>query len=141
MDEGKVQQLPRHPAVRPRQIPATSNGPSPRQRFVRHHASRLSLRDAVRLAVETFFRFSHRSDRATALWSDIDQVWLGSQTYLQWAMCDASIDVPWLVADAAGAPDTPGELFDAIHAELIAYWAEQLDSLPRKSVPNWLALP
>jgi len=122
-------------------VPSRPNGPTPRQRSLRHRASRLSLRRAVRLAVHAFFHFTHRAERTNALWSHSERVWLGNQTYLSWAMRDAAIDVPWLVADAADAPETPDELHQAIRAELTAYWAEQLASLPRKSTPGWLALP
>jgi len=124
-----------HPA------PSPSNRQTPRQRCLRHRASGLSLHRAVRLAVHAFFHFTHRAERAAALWSRSEHVWLGKQTFLSWAMCDAAIDVPWLVADAADAPQTTDELHQAIRAELNSYWAEQLDCLPRKSTPRWLALP
>jgi len=117
------------------------NGPTPRQVSVRHRASRLYLRGAVRLAVHAFFHFTHRAKRAKALWSRSEGVWLGSQTFLNWAMCDANIDIPWLVAEAADAPETPDELQEAVRAELVAYWAEQLAALPSKSTPSWPPLP
>jgi hypothetical protein len=56
-------------------------------------------------------------------------------------MCDANIDIPWMVALATDAPETADELREAVRAELIAYWAEQLAALPRKSTPTWRPLP
>lgn len=117
------------------------NGPTPRQRSIRHRASRLYLDAAVRLAAGAFFHFTHRSEQTKALWSRSERVWMGSQTFLNWAMSDPGIDVPWIVAKAADAPDTADELRKAVRAELIAYWAEQLASLPRKSTPRWPPLP
>jgi len=122
-------------------IPLPPNGPTPRQLSVRHRASRLYLHGAVRLAANSFFRFTHRASRSDALWSHSERVWLGSKTFLNWAMCDTGIDMPWLVANAADAPDTESKLQKAVRAELVAYWAEQLDALPRKSTPTWQPLP
>ena len=122
-------------------IPPPPNGPTRRQLSVRDRASRLYLHAAVRLAAQAFFRFTHRAQRANALWCHSERVWLGSQTFLNWAMCDAEIDIPWMVADAADAPETADALHEAVRAELIAYWAEQLASLPRKSTPTWPPLP
>lgn len=127
--------------MKTKRVPSPSNGPTPRQRNVRHRASRLSLRRGVRLATDAFFDFTHRSDQAKALWSRSDRVWMGSQTFLNWAMCDASIDIPWLVAEVGDAPETLDELHRAVRAELAAYWAEQLESLPSKSTPRWPPLP
>jgi hypothetical protein len=93
------------------------------------------------LAAHAFFRFTHRAKRAEALWSRREGVWLGSQTFLHWATCDANIDIPWMVAEATDAPATADELHEAVRAELIAYWAEQLAALPRKSTPPWSPLP
>jgi len=122
-------------------IPPPPNGPTRRQLSVRHRASRLYLHAAVRLAADAFFRFTHRAKRAEALWSHTERVWLGSRTFLHWAMCDARIDIPWLVAEVVDAPETVDELQKAVRAELIAYWAEQLAALPHKSTPQWLPLP
>ena len=66
---------------------------------------------------------------------------MGSQTFLNWAMCDAGIDIPWTVAEAADAPQTADELREAVRAELIAYWGDQLASLPPKATPLWPPLP
>jgi hypothetical protein len=117
------------------------NGPTARQRSVRHRASRLYLHAAVRLAARAFFRFTHRAERTKALWSHSEGVWMGSQTFLNWAMCDADIAIPWMVADAADAPKTAEELRAAVRAELTAYWADQLASLPSKATPHWPPLP
>ncbi len=117
------------------------NGPTRRQLSVRHRASRLYLHAAVRLAARAFFRFTHRAERTKALWSHSEGVWMGSKTFLNWAMCDDHIDIPWTVAEAADAPDTAEELRQAVRDELIAYWADQLASLPRKATPQWPPLP
>lgn len=127
--------------MRAHSVPSPPTNPTPRQRSLRHRASRLPLRSAVRLAVHAFFHFTHRAERANALWSRSERVWLGNQTFLNWAMRDAGIAVPWLVAEAADAPDSAEELHEAIRNELLACWAEQLASLPHKSTPQWLALP
>lgn len=120
---------------------STPSPPSPHQKSVRRRTSGLHLRGAVRLAVHAFFHFTHRSREAKALWSRSERVWLGNRTFLDWAMRDGTIDLPWLVADAADAPETADELREAVHAELVAYWAEQLAALPRKSTPHWPPLP
>ena len=122
-------------------IPPPPNGPTARQRSVRHRASSLYLHAAVRLAAYTFFRFTHRAKRADALWCHSQGVWMGNKTFLDWAMRDAEIDIPWVVAEAADAPDRADELNEAVRAELVAYWAEQLAALPRKSTPLWPPLP
>ena len=124
-----------------RHIPPPPNGPTPRQLSVRRRAGRLYLHAAVRLAAQAFFRFTHRAEPAEALWSHRERVWLGSRTFLQWAMCDDDIDIPWMVAVATDAPESADELQEAVRAELIAYWAEQLAALPCKSMPAWWPLP
>lgn len=115
--------------------------PSHRQRSVRWRARRLSLRGAVRLAAGAFFRFQCRAAKVTALWSDVENVWLGRETFLYWALCDTEIDVPWLVAEAIDAPQDGDDLRAAVRAELDAYWREQMTSLPRTGQPRWLPLP
>jgi hypothetical protein len=117
------------------------NGPSARQRAVRRRARGRPLQRAVWLAADAFFQFTHRATRGKALWSDSERAWLGSQTFLDWAMSDAEIHIPWVVATAADAPNAPDELRKAVQTELIAYWADQMASLPRKSNPHWLPLP
>ena len=122
-------------------IPPPPDGPTPRQLSIRKRARNLYVHGAVRLAVQAFFRFTHRAHRAEALWSRREGVWLGSQTYLHWAMSDGAIDIPWMVAEAANAPETAAELEAAVRTELVAYWAEQLAALPAKSTPAWPPLP
>jgi hypothetical protein len=93
------------------------------------------------LAVDARFQFTHRATHARALWCQSERVWLGSRTFLDWAMCEADIDIPWLVAQATDAPQTTDELRKAVRAELSALWAEQLTALPQKSTPRWPPLP
>ena len=123
------------------QIPPPPNGPTLRQLSVRRRASGRYLRSAVRLAARAFFRFTHRANSSEALWCHSEGVWLGKKTFLHWAMRDARIAIPWIVAEVADAPETADELHEAVRAELIAYWAEQLAALPRKSTPCWPPLP
>jgi hypothetical protein len=99
------------------------------------------LRRAVRLAANAFFRFKYRAPKAAALWSSAEHVWLGRETFLYWALWDANIDIPWVVAQAAGAPADADELRAAVGAELAAYWDRQMTSLPRTGKPYWLPLP
>jgi hypothetical protein len=112
-----------------------------RQRSLRRRASGRSLRAAVRLATFAFFRFTHRKKVGEALWSDTERVWLGNETFLHWAIFDADIDIPSVVATATDAPETPDELRDAVRSELTAYWADKIASLPRRERPRWLPLP
>ena len=51
------------------------------------------------------------------------------------------IDIPRIVAETDGAPYGVEEFNGAVHAELMAYWADRLASLPTKSTPGWLPLP
>jgi hypothetical protein len=115
--------------------------PTARQRYVRSRSRRASLECAVRFAVDVFFAFKYRSSRACALWCETERVWLGSTTYLDWALCDADIGIPWTVATALDAPENADELREAVRAELIAYWALQMASLPSNEHPCWLPLP
>lgn len=123
------------------QIPPPPNGPTHRQESVRRRTSGLHLHRAVRLAAHAFFRFTHRGKRSEALWSHRERVWMGRKTFLHWAMRDARIAIPWVVADVADAPETADDLCKAVRAELLDYWAEQLADLPRKSTPTWPPLP
>ena len=122
-------------------IPLPQQDPTPRQRSVRNRARQLSLHRAIWLAADTFFRFTHRAEVSNALWSHRERVWMGSKTFLNWAMCDAGIDMPWLVSGVADAPEKPDELHKAVRAELVAYWKERLAALPSKSTPTWPPLP
>ena len=115
--------------------------PSGRQRSIRCRTRHLSLHKAVRLAADAFFRFTYRARKMAALWSSAEQVWLGPETFLYWALWDTGIDIPWVVAEAADAPLAPDELRAVVGAELATYWEKQMASLPRKGKPSWLPLP
>lgn len=115
--------------------------PGPRQRVLRRRSRRLSLKQAVRHAVDMLFRFEYRAPRAEALWCESKRVWLGSETFLYWALWDSEIDIPWAVAMALDAPQGADDLREAVRAELTAYWADRTASLPRKAKPHWLPLP
>ena len=115
--------------------------PTGRQRSVRRHCGDLSLENAIRYAVGVCFRFKCRAAKGKALWSQTERVWLGRDTFLHWALCLVDIDIPWMVATAAGAPDDMEQLTSAVRAELTAYWAERLSALPRRRCPHWLPLP
>ncbi len=112
-----------------------------RQRSIRRRARRFSLKKAVRFAVDVSFRFSGRAVQVKALWSETERVWLGSKTFLDWAMQIENIDIPWVVATAAGAPEDVAQLREAVLAELNTYWADRLEVLPSKERPHWLPLP
>ena len=114
---------------------------SPRQRRVQRRARRMGFKAAVRFAADVLFGFTHRATRSDALWSDSARVWLGSATFIHWAMGEVHLDIPRIVAETDGAPDDADELHEAAHAELTAYWADCLASLPRKSTPRWMPLP
>jgi len=117
------------------------HAPTGRQRSIRRHSRGLSLRSAVRLSVDALFEFNWRAAQAKALWSETERVWLGSDTFLNWAISDADIDIPWIVATAVGAPKDALRLREAVREELVAYWADRLITLPSKSRPHWLPLP
>jgi hypothetical protein len=119
----------------------SASRPSARQLSLRRCARRLSLRRAVRIAADAFFQFTFRASKNSALWSDAEHVWLGRETFLYWALWDTGIDIPWLVARAADAPDDTDQLLAAVRAELAAYWKQQIASLPRTGKPHWLPLP
>jgi hypothetical protein len=112
-----------------------------RQRSIRRHASSLPLKNAVRLAVDVYFHFNRRAVQGRALWSETERVWLGSDTFLHWALCVKDIDIPWAVATAAGAPKNVERLRGEVLKELTSYWADRLASLPRGEKPSWLPLP
>ncbi len=114
---------------------------SARQQSVRHRVRRMPFKQAVRSAADALFHFTHSACSAKALWSARERVWLGNRTFMEWAVDDAEIDIPRIVAKTDGAPDTAGELHDAVHAELKGYWTEHLASLPSKSTPRWMPLP
>lgn len=118
-----------------------ARGRTSRQRSMRCRSSQLALGAAVRGAVHTFFRFRYRASQARALWCETGRVWLGRETFLHWALFDAQIDIPWVVATSPEAPDGDDALSEAVRAELTAYWAHELASLPRVDDPHWLPLP
>jgi hypothetical protein len=99
------------------------------------------LKKAVRFAVDVCFRFSGRSVQVKALWSETERVWLGSKTFLDWSMFIENIDIPWVVATAAGAPTDVEQLRAAVLVELNSYWADCLAALPSRERPHWLPLP
>jgi hypothetical protein len=99
------------------------------------------LRPAVWAAVNSFFRFRYRATHAKALWCETKRVWLGNQTFLHWALWDAQIDIPWVVARSLEAPEGEVPLREAVCAELAAYWADKMESLPHKDNPGWFPLP
>ena len=117
------------------------HAPTGRQRSIRRHSRGLPLKRAVRFSVDALFEFNWRATQAKALWSETERVWLGSDTFLHWAIWDADIDIPWVVATAAGAPEDAERLREAVREELVAYWADRLAALPRKGRPHWLPLP
>jgi hypothetical protein len=101
----------------------------------------LTLRIAVRDCVDLFFRFTHRNSPSKSMWSEAERVWLGRATFLDWALRDPEIDIPWVVARAADAPPAADDLLQAVRDELAAYWTIQSGCLPSESKPRWLPLP
>ena len=122
-------------------ISPAPGGLSASQRRVQRRARQLSFKAAVPVAVDALFGFTHRASGGKALWSNTVSVWLGNATFMYWALGEARIDIPRIVAETEGAPDNADELQEAVHLELKAYWADCLDSLPAKSTPGWLPLP
>ncbi len=122
-------------------ISPTSSGLSSCQRRLRRQAQHVPFEAAVRLVADALFHFTHRETQAKALWSDSICAWLGSVTFVHWALGQADMDIPRIVAGADGAPDTVEALHEEVRLELLAYWADRLASLPPKSTPHWLPLP
>jgi hypothetical protein len=112
-----------------------------RQLSLRRRLHQFAIAKAIQTAVDVFFRFEYRATQARALWSGTERVWLGCETFLQWALFDAQIDIPWIVATSRDAPQGDEALCDAVRAELRVYWARKLSSLPRRARPHWLPLP
>ena len=112
-----------------------------RQRAIGRQVGGRSLRRAIRLAAFGFFRFTHSSSSAEALWSESQRVWLGKKTFMHWAMTDPEIDIPRTVATAADVPAAPEALRRIVRGELTRYWADKLVSLPRREAPGWMPLP
>ncbi|MBN2294760.1 MAG: hypothetical protein JXM70_20190 [Pirellulales bacterium] len=114
---------------------------SARQRQLRDRAHQLCFKDAVRLAADDIFDFTHRKSGGKALWSNKVSVWLGKTTFIHWTMNKDDIDIPRIVAETDGAPDSADDFRKAVKLELVAYWMEHLKSLPSKNTPNWMPLP
>lgn len=121
--------------------PWPPHAPTGRQRSLRRHSCSLQLKHAVRCAVDVCFRFKCRSILGKALWSETERAWLGSDTFLHWALWLEDINIPWTVATAVGAPEDVGELRRAVHTELASYWSDRMAALPRGEAPHWLPLP
>lgn len=112
-----------------------------RQRSLRCRLSHVALGKAIQKAVDALFRFEYRATQARALWSETGRVWLGCETFLHWALLDAQVDIPWIVAKSPDAPQGDVALRDAVRAGLKAYWVDKLASLPSRARPQWLPLP
>jgi hypothetical protein len=112
-----------------------------RQRTRQRRSRRLTLAIAVRHAVDVFFRFTQRDTRSKSLWSETERVWMGRATFMDWALRDPEIDIPWIVAMAADAPATADKFQAAVDSELKAYWTMQSACLPSDKKPRWLPLP
>ena len=112
-----------------------------RQKTLQQQLQNEDLKEAIRIAVRTLFRFTHRASDARALWSDAHVVWLGKSTYLNWCLEDSEFDVPWVVAKANGAPRDKAKLREIVAEEVMTLFAGQLSKLPRKKTGNWLPLP
>lgn len=119
----------------------SADQPTARQQSLRDRSCHLPLRKAVRVTASVFFRFRCRAAKVAALWSGTERVWLGRKTFLEWALWETRIDIPWVVARAADAPEDPDELRAAVQRELVVYWERQMSSLPRSGKPRWLPLP
>jgi hypothetical protein len=119
----------------------SANGRTSRQRCMRCRSSQLAMGKAIRKAVQAFFHFEYRATEARALWCGTGRVWLGYETFLNWALFDAQIDIPWIVATSPDAPAGDDALRNAVRVELKACWTDKLASLPRRARPHWLPLP
>jgi len=112
-----------------------------RQQTRRQRSRRLPLKIAVQHAVDVFFRFTQSDSRSKSLWSERERVWIGRSTFLDWALRDPEIDIPWIVVGAADAPSGSDEFQEAVYSELADYWTQQSARLPREKKPHWLPLP
>jgi len=119
----------------------TLGGGNARQRSIERRIHHLPLARAVRIAATAFFRFRYRSVSSPALWSEVERVWLGRETFLYWALCDTGIDIPRIVAGASGAPLDPDALRLAVRTHLMAYWKAAIRSTSRTMQPRWIPLP
>lgn len=112
-----------------------------RQKTLQQQLQAEELSDAIRIAVRTLFRFTHRASDAKALWSDAHVVWVGKSTYLNWCLEDSEFDIPWVVGKAQGAPRDKEKLREIVSTEVMDLFQKQLAALPRKKTANWLPLP
>lgn len=118
--------------------PRTHNA---RQRVLRRRCRRLRLEQAVRIAVCGLFGFRYRARSRPALWCTACRVWLGPQTFLEWAFWAPEIDILWVVQGACDAPADKAELRKAAKAALLNDWEDNLAVLPCRDNPRWLPLP
>ena len=114
---------------------------SSHQRRLQRQIRYMSFEAAVRLVADTLFHFTHCAAQGKSLWSDSVCAWMGSVTFVHWALEQVDMDIPRIVAGTHGAPDTVKGLHEEVRLELLAYWADCLASLPPKSTPSWLPLP
>lgn len=112
-----------------------------RQKNLRSQLAGEDFDVAVRLAVKTLFRFTHRGVGSKALWSDAHVVWIGRSTFLNWSLEDPEFDIPWIVSKARNAPKNKDLLSEAVRNEITSIFAKQLTGLPRRKTGNWLPLP
>lgn len=112
-----------------------------RQKNLQSQLSDHDFYSAVRLAVKTLFRFTHRASDAKALWSDAHVVWLGRSTFLTWCLEDPEFDLVWVVSKSRNAPRQKEVLREAVRAEVTDIFGKQLSELPRRKTGNWLPLP
>ena len=84
-------------AIRP------EDGPSDRQRSMQRRIGYLPFGKAVGFAANAFFRFKYRAIKAAALSSNGAPPGWDVKRSSNWALCDSGIDIPWVVAEAAGA--------------------------------------
>ena len=112
-----------------------------RQRLIRKHLSERTFEEAVVFAANNLFSFTHRAAQGRALWSDVQTVWLGKNTFLDWCLEDREFDIPWLVTGTTAAPRDREDMHHAVKQVLTDYYAKCLSNLPRRSTGSWLPLP
>lgn len=112
-----------------------------RQKTLQAQLQGEDLTEAIRIAVKSLFRFTHRASDARALWSDAHVVWLGKSTYLNWCLEDSEFDIPWVVSKAKGAPRDKAKLREIVSEQVMELFTSQLAKLPRRKTANWLPLP
>ena len=85
---------------------ASTRSSTGRQRWLRRQSRGLSLKSAIRFAVDLCYGFKGRSTQGKALWSEKERVWMGRETFLHWSLSLDDIDIPWVVVTAAAARAT-----------------------------------